>query len=160
MEDGARWWKSALEAGAEPCGLGARDSLRLEMAYPLNGSDLSPDRTPLEAGLGFFVDMKKPEFIGREVLTAQKANGLPSKLVGIEMIDKGPPPRPHYAVCSDGEAVGELSSGGLSPSLGKGIGLAYLPLELSKIDTPLELDIRGRRFAARVAKKPFYRPTK
>jgi aminomethyltransferase len=160
VADGAAWLNAAIEAGAEPCGLGARDSLRLEMGYPLNGSDLSPDRTPLEAGLGFFVDLNKADFIGRDVLLAQKADGLPAKLVGIEMVDKGPPPRPHYGVFNDGEQVGELCSGGLSPSLGKGIGMAYLPLHLSKIDTPLELDIRGRRFAARVCKKPFYRPSK
>ena len=79
--------------------------------------------------------------------------------MGIEMTDKGPPPRPGYEVYSGDEKVGELSSGGLSPCLGKGIGMAYLPRALSKIATPLELDIRGRRFAVRVCKKPFYRPT-
>ncbi len=157
--DGPRWFKAALEAGAQPCGLGARDSLRLEMAYPLNGSDLSPDRTPLEAGLGFFVDLEKPEFIGRDALLAQKSAGLPAKLAGIEMTGKGPPPRPGYALYSAaGEPAGELCSGVLSPSLGRGIGLAYLAPELAKIDTPLEVDIRGRRFPARVCKKPFYRP--
>ena len=157
--DGPAWFKASIDAGASPCGLGARDSLRLEMGYPLNGSDLSPERTPLEAGLGFFVDLKKDDFIGRSALLAQKESGLPAKLVAIEMLDKGPPPRPGYAVLdADGEQVGELCSGTLSPSLGKGIGMVYLPVALAKIDTALQLDIRGRRFAARVCKKPFYRP--
>ncbi len=155
---GPGWFRRALEAGATPCGLGARDSLRLEMGYPLNGSDLSPERTPLAAGLGFFVDLEKGDFVGREALVKQKAEGVAERLAGIEMLDKGPPPRPGYAVLAGGEQVATLCSGGLSPCLGRGIGMAYLPRALSKIDTPLELDIRGRRFAARVAKKPFYRP--
>jgi len=155
---GRDWFRRALDAGATPCGLGARDSLRLEMGYPLNGSDLSPERSPLAAGLGFFVDLKKGNFIGRDALLKQKEEGLSEKLAGIEMLDKGPPPRPGYALLSDGTEVATLCSGSLSPSLGTGIGMAYLPLTLSKIDTPLELDIRGKRFAVRVAKKPFYRP--
>ena len=159
-QTGPEWFRRALDAGATPCGLGSRDSLRLEMGYPLNGSDLSPERSPLAAGLGFFVDLKKDEFIGRDVLLQQKADGLSEKLVGIEILDKGPPPRPGYSVLSAGEEVATLCSGGPSPSLGVGIGMAYLPIGLSKIDTPLELDIRGRRFAARVTKKPFYRPAK
>ena len=155
---GIGWFRAAIDAGALPCGLGARDSLRLEMGYPLNGSDLSPSRSPLEAGLGFFVDLDKPEFVGRDALLAQKRDGLELRLRGIEMLEKGPPPRPGYSVLVAGEPVGALTSGGLSPSLGKGIGMAYLPVSSSKIDTPVELDIRGRRFAARVCKKPFYRP--
>jgi aminomethyltransferase len=157
VADGIAWWQRALDAGATPCGLGARDSLRLEMGYPLNGSDLSPSRTPLEAGLGFFVDLKKEPFIGRDVLVAQKKDGLPSKLCALRMIDKGPPPRPHYPVLADGNPIGELSSGGLSPSLGAGIGLAYVPVAFSAIDTALQIAIRGKNFAAVVVKRPFYR---
>ncbi|MEM9478160.1 MAG: glycine cleavage system aminomethyltransferase GcvT [Verrucomicrobiota bacterium] len=156
--DGAHWYQKILDAGAKPCGLGARDSLRLEMAYPLNGSDLAPNRTPLEAGLGWAVDLGKEAFVGRNVLAQQKANGIPTKLSGIELPEKGPPPRANYGVFHGGEQVAELTSGGLSPTLGKRIGLAYLPKALSKIDTELEIDIRGKRFAARVVKKPFYNP--
>ena len=99
-------WDALIAAGAPcglaPCGLGARDTLRLEMGYPLNGSDLSPERTPLQAGLGFFVDLNKGAFIGREVLAAEKAAGEYDRLVAIRMEAKGPPLRPHYAVCAGG----------------------------------------------------------
>jgi aminomethyltransferase len=152
-------WAAVLKAGAKPCGLGARDTLRLEMCYPLNGSDLSPDRTPLEAGLGIFVALDKAEFIGREALIAQKESGLPSKLAALRMTEKSPPPRAHYPVLVDGRAVGETTSGALSPSLGEGIAMAYLPPALAKPGQEVKIDIRGRHFAAVVEKKPFYRPS-
>jgi len=158
VQDGPQWFNQALRAGAVPCGLGARDSLRLEMGFPLNGSDLSPTRSPLTAGLGFFVNLDKGPFIGREVLLREKQDGIREKLTGIEMTVKGPPPRPGYALFAENSPAGLLCSAGLSPSLGSGIGMAYLPVTLSRIDTALEIDIRGKRFAARVAKKPFYRP--
>jgi aminomethyltransferase len=153
--DAPRLWNRILEAGAKPCGLGARDTLRLEMCYPLNGSDLSPARTPLEAGLSIFVDLNKPEFIGREALLGQRAAGIPVRLAPIKMTEKGPPPRAHYPVLKEGRQVAELSSGTLSPSLGFGIGMAYLPAELARIGEELEIEIRGRRFAATVERKPF-----
>jgi aminomethyltransferase len=157
--DGGEWFKKFVTAGVKPCGLGARDSLRLEMGYPLNGSDLSPDRSPLEAGLGFFVDLEKGDFIGRDVLAKQKAEGVATKLVGLRYTDKGAPPRAHYGVYSpEGETLGELSSGVLSPSLGQGIGMAYLPVAWTKLGTELTVDVRGRRFPAKVVKKPFYKP--
>jgi aminomethyltransferase len=152
-------WQAILRAGAKPCGLGARDTLRLEMCYPLNGSDLSPDRTPLEAGLGTFVALDKPDFIGRDALLAQKESGLPSKLAALRMTEKGPPPRAHYPVLADGRPVGETTSGALSPSLGEGIALAYLPPDLARPGQAVQIDIRGRHFAAVVEKKPFYRPS-
>ncbi len=155
--EGVAWWDRALAAGAVPCGLGARDTLRLEMGYPLNGNDLSPNRTPLEAGLGFFVDMEKGDFTGRAVLAAQKESGVPSKLTGIRMADKSPPPRAHYPVLSNGSSVAELCSGGVSPSLGCGIGMAYLPPALAMPGTKLEIEIRGKAWPADVVKKPFYR---
>jgi aminomethyltransferase len=149
-------WKAALEAGAVPCGLGARDTLRLEMCYPLNGSDLSPDRTPLEAGLGFFVDLKKPTFTGREALLAQKQHSvLPHKLCAIRATEKSPPLRPHYRVFANGEPVTETTSGALSPTLGCGIALAYLPPAYCDPGQELEIEIRDRRFRAQVVKKPF-----
>jgi len=159
-ESGGDYLKKFVAAGAKPCGLGCRDSLRLEMCYPLNGNDLSPERTPIEAGLGFFVDMEKGDFIGRETLAKQKAEGPATKLVALMYTDKGAPPRAHYTVLStDGEEIGELSSGVHSPSLGTGIGLAYLPSVYSKLGTEVRIDVRGRQFPAKVVKKPFYKPT-
>ena len=139
-----------------PCGLGARDSLRLEMCYPLNGADLGPERTPLEAGLAFFVDLEK-DFCGAEVMRRQEVEGVAERLAALRVTVKGPPPRPHYGLFVDGERVGELSSGGQSPSLGSGIGMGYLPAALAKPGTVVEIDVRGRRFAAEVVKKPIYR---
>ena len=153
------YWDRFLAAGAKPCGLGARDSLRLEMGYPLNGNDLSPERTPIEAGLGFFCDLEKGDFIGRDVLARQKADGPAVKLTAIRYLEKGAPPRAHYPVVSaDGAVIGELASGVLSPSLMTGIGMAYLPTEFSKIGTPLSIEVRGKLFPAEVVKKPFYTP--
>lgn len=156
-ENGNDWFKAFIAAGAKPCGLGARDSLRLEVCYPLNGSDLSPERTPLQAGLGFFCALET-DFIGVEVLRDQKANGMPDRLVALKYTDKGAPPRSHYGVYSkDGEQLSELSSGVLSPSLKEGIGMAYLPETYAKLGTLVDIDVRGRRFEAEVVKKPFYK---
>jgi glycine cleavage system T protein (aminomethyltransferase) len=152
------YWELFLAAGAKPCGLGARDTLRLEMCYPLNGSDLSPDHTPLEAGLGPFVDLGKDNFMGRDLLLEQKTNGVPNKLSAIRVQEKSPPIRSHYAVFAGGESVAETTSGALSPSLGCGIALAYLPFPLAKIGQDLEIEVRGRRYRASVVKKPFYKP--
>ncbi len=156
--EASRYWDLFLSSGARPCGLGARDTLRLEMCYPLNGSDLSPDHTPLEAGLGTFVDLGKERFIGRAALLEQKAKGLQSKLSAIRVQEKSPPIRPHYAVLSDGQKVAETTSGALSPSLGCGIALAYLPFPLAKAGQDLEIEVRDRRYPACVVRKPFYQP--
>ena len=155
---GSHWFRSVLEDGARACGLGARDTLRLEMCYPLNGSDLSPDRTPLEAGLGFFVDLEKEDLMGIEVLAAQKSDGLPERLVAIKCLESGPPVRPGCGVMDvEGQEVGRLTSGTLSPSLEIGIGLAYLPRETARVGTPLAIEVRGRLIPAEVVKKPFYK---
>ncbi len=148
---------AAHDQGGMPCALGARDTLRLEMGYPLNGNDLAPDKTPLQAGLGFFVDFEKGDFVGREALLAQKAAGLPTKLTGFHMTSQSPPPRAHYAVWYEGAQVAEVCSGGMSPTLSQGIGMAYLPLAASKLGTAIEIEIRGKRYAAETVKKPFYR---
>jgi aminomethyltransferase len=153
----AELWNAVLAADAKPCGLGARDTLRLEMCYPLNGSDLSPAHTPVEAGLGFFVALDKGAFTGRDVLLRQKADGLSRRLAAFRMTDKGPPPRAHYAIWHGDGQIGEASSASLSPSLGCGIGMAYLPAQFAKAGTEIQIDIRGRRFAAVVEKKPLYR---
>ena len=158
----ATWfWNLVLEEGKqfgiEPCGLGARDTLRLEMCYPLNGSDLSPERNPIEAGLGFFVDLTKPNFTGREVLLKTKENGPAEKLVAFRMQGKGPPPRPHYSIFDNGERVGEVTSGTVSPSLNYGIGMAYVSASHAKIGSNIEIEIRGQKFPATIEKKPLYK---
>ena len=159
--DASRFWNTVLAKGAglgvKPAGLGARDTLRLEMCYPLNGSDLSPEHNPIEAGLGFFVDLTKPAFVGREVLMRTKENGPARKLVPFRMEGKGPPPRPHYAVHKDGEKIGEATSGTLSPSLNYGIGMAYLSPLHAKIGTKIDIEIRGQKFPAQIEKKPLYK---
>jgi aminomethyltransferase len=144
--------------GLKPCGLGARDTLRLEAALPLNGNDLSPHRTPLAAGLGAFVSLTKEEmFPGKEVLRQQKNAGVAETLVAFRLVDKGPPPRPHYQLFSGAEPVGEVTSGAPSPTLGAGIGLAYVRSALATPGTRLELEVRGARVPVEVVKKPFYK---
>ena len=159
--DAVKLWNAVLEKGKpfgiKPCGLGARDTLRLEMCYPLNGSDLSPDRNPIEAGLGFFVDLTKSNFIGRDVLLETKEKGPREKLVPFRMKEKGPPPRPHYAVFENGERIGEVTSGTLSPSLNWGVGMAYVSTAHAKIGAEIAIEIRGQRFPASIEKKPLYK---
>jgi len=159
--DAVKFWSAALERGKpleiKPCGLGARDTLRLEMCYPLNGSDLSPERNPIEAGLGFFVDLAKPDFVGRDALVKTKEVGPREKLVPFRMKEKGPPPRPHYAVFRNGERIGEVTSGTLSPSLNWGIGMAYVSSTHAKIGAEIDIEIRGQKFPATIEKKPLYR---
>jgi len=160
-KDAVKFWNAVLEKGElfgiKPCGLGARDTLRLEVCYPLNGSDLSPERNPIEAGLGFFVDLTKPKFIGRETLLKAKENGSPEKLVAFRMQAKGPPPRPHYLVFENGERIGEVTSGTLSPSLNYGIGMAYVSAPHAKIGAQIDIEIRGQKFPAIIEKKPLYK---
>jgi aminomethyltransferase len=155
------WWDKLMEAGRPhglvPCGLGARDTLRLEAGFSLNGADLSPGHTPLEAGLSTFVKMDKGEFIGRSALAAQQAAGPARRLVALVMEGKTPPPRPHYPIFNGDAPVGETTSGTLSPTLAQGIALAYLPSALCAPGTRVEVEIRGRRFPALVSKRPFYR---
>ena len=159
--DAVKFWNAALEKGKpfgiKPCGLGARDTLRLEMCYPLNGSDLSPQRNPIEAGLGFFVDLTKSNFVGRDALLQTKESGPQEKLVSFRMKEKGPPPRPHYAVFENGERIGEVTSGTISPSLNWGVGMAYVSASHAKIGAQIDIEIRERKFPATIEKKPFYK---
>ncbi len=159
--DAATIWNELLAKGQalgiRPCGLGARDTLRLEMCYPLNGNDLTPEHNPIEAGLGFFVDLNKGNFVGRETLARIKENGAARKLVPFKMKTKGPPPRPHYSVWQGGEQIAEVTSGTLSPSLNQGIGMAYVPTAQAKIGSELEIEIRGQKFPAVIEKKPLYK---
>jgi len=150
-------WEALLAAGAKPCGLGARDTLRTEVCYPLYGHELDEDTTPIEAGVGFFVSLDKGGFVGRNVLVRQKARGVNKRCVAFKMTDKSPPPRPHYAIFSDDQKVGEVVSGTQSPSLNVGIGMGYVPPPLAKAGTPIQIEIRGRLFGAVVVNKPIYR---
>ena len=154
-------WDKILSVGApfgiKPCGLGARDTLRTEVCYPLYGHELDELTTPIEAGVGGFVALDKGEFNGRAMLAEQKANGVKKKLVAFKMTDKSAQPRPHYPIWADGARVGIVTSGTQSPSLNLGIGLGYVPPELAKADTKIEIEIRGKRCAAVVVPKPIFK---
>lgn len=155
----AELWRELLRLGKplgiEACGLGARDTLRLEMGYPLHGNDISEERTPLEAGLSWAVALDKGEFIGRKALLDQKEEGIPSRLWGLRMKDRLIP-RPHYPVLAGGEQAGETTSGTFSPTLKVGIAMAYLsPRDRSHAGDEVEIDVRGRRGRAEVVKPPF-----
>jgi aminomethyltransferase len=164
-------WDKFLSVGApfglKPAGLGARDTLRTEVCYPLYGHELDENTTPIEAGVGFFVSLDKGEFNGRSVLAEQKAslrseasarqaNGVKKKCVAFKMTDKSAPPRPNYKIFSGEKEIGEVVSGTQSPSLNIGIGMGYVPPEFAKPDTKIEIEIRGKRFAAITVKKPIY----
>jgi aminomethyltransferase len=154
-------WAAVLEKGSafgvKPCGLGARDTLRTEVCYPLYGHELDENTTPIEAGVGFFVALEKGDFIGRQVLAEQKANGTKKKCVAFKMTEKSAPPRPGYPIWINGTAVGQVVSGTQSPSLNIGIGLGYVPTELAKAGTAIEIEARGRRSAAVVVAKPIFK---
>lgn len=159
-EDALKIWDAVFEAGAEfgikPIGLGARDTLRLEMGFCLYGNDLDDTTSPIEAGLGWitkFVDGK--QFINRQMLEKQKAEGVTRKLVGFEMIDRGIP-RHGYGLCSaDGAVVGNVTSGTVSPIRKIGIGMGYVAPEFAKPGVELLVDVRGRKLRAVVVKPPF-----
>jgi aminomethyltransferase len=157
-------WLHLLEAGhnagLQPIGLGARDTLRLEAGFCLYGHELTDEITPLEAGLGWSVKLDKGvDFIGREALARQKAEGLKRKRIGITMADRSVP-RAGYALLADGQPVGELTSGTLGPSLNKTIGMGYVPPDYAKPGTVLEVEIRGKRVGAAVTALPFYKRAK
>lgn len=160
-EDITALWDKILTEGKEdgvlPTGLGARDTLRFEACLALYGQELSKDISPLEAGLNFVVKLQKEEeFIGKAALAAQKENGVPRKLVGIEMIDKGIP-RHGYPVFINGQKAGEVTTGTQSPTLKKNIGLALLAAESAELGTELEVEIRNKRLKAKVVETPFYK---
>ena len=156
-------WTRLLELGAPsgllPCGLGARDTLRMEVCYPLNGHELGPDITPLEAGLGFAVDLTKPGFCGKAALVAQKSAGIPRKAVALLAKPGGAPPRAGYPVLRDGKVIGKLTSGVLSPTLQVGIGLALVDAAHAAVGNSVDIEIRGKYVPANIVKKPIYRKT-
>ena len=153
-------WDALLAAGGchglVAVGLGARDTLRLEKAYPLYGHELDDSTTPLEAGLEWVLKLAKPSFLGRERLLEQKQKGVTRKLVGLEALEPGIP-RGGYGVFKDGAKIGAITSGTKSPSLGKAIALAYVTSAQAHIDNRLDVEIRGRKIAAKIVSLPFYR---
>ena len=159
-EDGKKIWDAIFEAGApegiKPIGLGARDTLRLEMGFCLYGNDLSDTTSPLEAGLGWitkFVEGKN--FTARAILEKQKAEGVTRKLVAFEMIDRGIPRHGYKLVNAEGEEIGEVTSGTMSPTRKIGIGMAYVAKAYTALDTEIFIDVRGRKLKVKVVKAPF-----
>jgi aminomethyltransferase len=153
-----RIWQAIMEAGEEfgiqACGLGARDTLRLEMGYMLYGNDINDDTTPLEAGLGWITKLNKGPFNGSEALIQQKQVGISRKLVAFEMVERGIP-RSGYQIVIDGEEVGAVTSGTMSPVRNLGIGMGYVPVAYSKVGTELSIMIRNKPVKAQVVKPPF-----
>lgn len=158
--DAETLWEAILAAGKDegliPCGLGARDSLRTEAKLVLYGNEISADHTPYEAGLGWIVKLDKPHFIGKEALEKQKAEGLPRKLVGFTLTERGIP-RGGYPILHDGEKVGEVTSGTQSPTLAMPIGIGYVPPALAVEGATFHVEIRGKPVAAVVVPTPFYK---
>ena len=156
---GADLWNAVYEAtnviGGKPIGLGARDTLRLEARLCLYGNDIDETTTPLEARLRWTVAFDKGSFIGREALVRQNDEGVKRRLMGFQMLDRSIA-RAHHAVYHKNQHIGEVTSGAPAPSLKYNIGLAYLPIEVSKINTKIEIEIRGRRHPAKVVRTPFY----
>lgn len=153
----ATLWATLLDRGVTPCGLGARDTLRLEAAMALYGQDIDDTTSPLEAGLNWLVHLdEKADFIGRPVLEAQKQQGVTRRLVGLTMADRHIA-RHDYPVLHEGKPVGTVTSGTLSPSLNIPIALAYVPTSLAKVGQSLAVEVRGQARAAQVVKRPFYK---
>ena len=153
-------WNKIMDAGSElglePAGLGARDTLRLEMGFALYGNDISAQTTTLEAGLGWITKLDKGNFCGRDVLVSQKESGVTKRLVGFKTDDRRAIPRSHYILKDDnGFDIGEVTSGGQSPNLGIGIGMGYVKTEFARVDTKINVEIRGKVFPAVVTKPPF-----
>ncbi|MCH5236799.1 MAG: glycine cleavage system aminomethyltransferase GcvT [Muribaculaceae bacterium] len=148
-------WDKLMEAGVQPCGLGCRDTLRFEVGLPLYGDELSEDITPIEASLSMFVKLEKPEFIGKEALSKQKAEGVKRRIVGLELEDKAIP-RHGYDVEVDGKKVGEITTGYRSISTGKSVAMAMIDKPYDKLGTKVEVRIRKKTFPAVVVKKRFY----
>jgi len=157
--EGPRIMRKLIDAGAKPCGLGARDTLRLEAKMALYGNDIDDTTTPLEADLGWIVKIDKGDFFGRDVLQREKSEGPRRKLVGFEMVDRGIA-RHGYPVVDGSEEIGVITSGTHSPTLKKAIGLAYLPLDKSAPGTEFMVLIRGKETRARVVPTPFYKRAK
>lgn len=149
-------WNKLIKLGAAPCGLGARDTLRLEAGMPLYGHEYNEDITPLETPFMFAVKMDKNDFIGKARLVALKQRGIENKLVGIKMKEAGIP-RQDYKIFKDGAAIGHITSGTMSPTLNLPVGMGYVKAESSAAGTPIDVEIRGRSVPAEIVKLPFYK---
>ena len=151
------WDKLIASGEVKPCGLGCRDTLRFEVGLPLYGDELTDELTPIEAGLGMFVKVEKPEFVGREVVARQKAEGVTRKIVGIELEERAIPRHGYEIVAEDGETViGEVTTGYLSPSTGKSVCMALVAIEHAKLGTKVNVRIHKKLRAGVVTKKRFY----
>jgi len=155
-EVGRQLWRSLLELGVTPCGLGARDTLRLEAAMVLYGQDIDETTTPLEAGLGWVVHLDKGNFVGRAVLEHQSQTGVTRQLVGLQMQGRNIA-RHGYPVLCAGQPVGVVTSGTLAPTVGRAISLAYVAVQFAQPGQALEVEIRGKAYPALVVQRPFYR---
>ena len=149
------YWDQLMAANVKPCGLGCRDTLRFEVGLPLYGDELSETITPIMAGLGIFVKLDKEEFIGKEALAKQKAEGAPKKLVGIELHDKAIP-RHGYAVLKDGNIIGEVTTGYHTISTDKSVCMALIDSQYATLGSEVEIQIRKKTFPGTVCKKRFY----
>ncbi len=158
--DAPALFERLVAAGAKPCGLAARDTLRLEACLRLYGNDMDENATPLEAGLGWTVKFDKREFVGKRALLEQKANGVPRKLAGFEMMGRGIARAGYALLDTAGNPCGVCTSGSPAPSLNKSVGLGYLPPSMATPGAELLVDCRGKQVAARVVKTPFYRRPK
>jgi aminomethyltransferase len=155
--DGPALWRRLVERGVQPCGLGARDTLRLEAALALYGNDIDESTNPFEAGLGWTVTPDDgADFVGREALLRVQEAGVDRQLACLKAVERGVM-RAHYPLLHDGHAVGRLTSGGFSPTLGVSIGMGYLPPALASAGTELDVDVRGKPLRAQVVPRPFYR---
>jgi aminomethyltransferase len=155
----AALWHALIDAGRDsgilPIGLGARDTLRLEMKYALYGNDIDATTNPLEAGLGWVVKPAKGDFVGRAAIEAVRARGAERRLVGFEMLERAVP-RHGYPLLDRGAPIGAVTSGSFGPSVERGIGMGYVPTRLAAVGSELDVEIRGQAHPARVARTPFY----
>lgn len=161
-DKGPEVWRALIEKGApygiKPCGLGARDTLRLEMKYALYGNELTDQTHPLEAGLGWVVKLDKEDFVGKNALDLFKRGGMQRQLVGLKLKERGIPRHGYVVFSEDGQtSIGEVTSGTQSPTLKEAIAIAYVRSDLAKIGNPITVDIRGTKVAAQIVATPFYK---
>lgn len=161
-EQGPQLWRGLMDAGSpmglKPCGLGSRDTLRLEMKYPLYGNELGDDTNPLEAGLGWVVKLDKEDFVGKAPIAAVKASGLTRSLVGLKLLERGIPRHGYGVFSSDGAtSLGVVTSGTQSPSTKDAVAIAYVRLDQSNVGNRVTVDIRGQKVPAEIVATPFYK---
>ena len=159
-EQAGSLWEELLKRGAKPCGLGARNTLRLEAKLPLYGHEISDTINVWEAGLDRFIKMEKPDFIGKSALEKAKGEGVKRTLVGLEMIERGIARDGYKVLDQAGEEIGYVTSGSPAPFLKKNIALAYVPPEFAEVDSKVKIEVRGQGIGAKVVPTPFYKRPK